>query len=158
MPVGVVEEDVTVAASLADAWDAYFEPRMWPSWVDSFGSVTALDGYPQVGGTLRWKSVPAGRGEVTETVLEHEPRRLHRIRFTDPSLQGEMSVSFAIEGEGTKVKAVFEYRVVDPSLFARAAALIFVKPQIRGTLRRSLDAFANDGRGIKAGRSPLAVD
>ena len=142
--MGVVEEEVSVAASLADTWDAYFEPRTWPSWVDSFGSVTALDGYPQTGGTLRWKSVPAGRGEVTEHVLEHEPRRIHRIKFSDPSLEGEMSVSFAIDGEGTKVIAVFEYRVVDPSLFARAASLIFVKPQIRGTLRRSLDAFARD--------------
>ena len=146
--MATVEEDVIVTASLADAWEAYFEPRTWASWVDSFGSVTALEGYPQAGGTLRWKSVAAGRGEVTEHVMEHEPRRLHRIRFSDPSLEGEMSVSFSIEGDGTKVEAVFEYRVVDPSLFARAASVIFVKPQIRGTLRRSLDAFANEVGGL----------
>ena len=140
----VVEEDVIVAASLAGTWNTYFEPRTWPSWVDSFRSVISLEGYPQAGGTLVWKSVSAGRGEVTENVLEHEPRRLHRISFSDPSLEGEMAVSFAIEGEGTKIRAVFEYRVVDSSLFARAASVIFVKPQIRGTLRRSLDAFANE--------------
>ena len=157
--MATVEEDVIVTASLADAWEAYFEPRTWASWVDSFASVTALEGYPQAGGMLRWKSVPAGRGEVTEHVMEHEPRRLHRIRFSDPSLEGEMAVSFAIEGEGTKIRAVFEYRVVDPSLFARAASVIFVKPQIRGTLRRSLDAFANEvGELSDTRRGSPAVD
>ena len=98
--VSVVEQEVLVAASLADAWDLYFEPRVWADWVDSFGSVIEIDGYPDAGGTLRWKSVPAGRGEVTEKVLEHEPRRMHRIEFSDPSLAGEMTVTFADRGRG----------------------------------------------------------
>lgn len=145
-----IEQEVQVPASLADTWDAYFEPRLWPSWVDSFGSVTAMDGYPLPGGTLSWKSVAAGRGEVTERVLEHESRRRHKIAFADPSLAGEMTVTFVIEGNGTKVSVLFDYKLVDPSAFARLASLLFIKSQVRGTLRRSLDAFAREAAEVAA--------
>jgi hypothetical protein len=150
VPVSVVEQEVVVGASLADAWDLYFEPRNWPDWVDSFGSLIEIDGYPDAGGTLRWKSVPAGRGEVVEKVLEHEPRRKHRIEFADPSLAGQMTVTFAIEGEGTKIVAAMDYRLLDKSVFARLGALLFLKAQLRGTLRRSLDAFAPEVAGRPA--------
>jgi hypothetical protein len=148
--MSVVEQEVVVAASLADAWDLYFEPRSWPDWVDSFGSVIEIDGYPDAGGRLRWKSIPAGRGEVVEKVLEHEPRRKHRIEFADPSLAGEMTVTFAIEGDGTKIVASMDYRLLDRSAFARLGALLFLKAQLRGTLRRSLDAFAPEVAGRTA--------
>ena len=150
VPVGVVEQDVVVPAPLAEVWDFYFDPSGWPGWVDSFGRVIESDGYPEAGGTLRWKSVPAGRGEVTEKVLEHEPRRRHRIGFSDPSMEGEMTVTFAIEGEGTKVVASMDYRLLDKSVFARLGALLFLKAQLRGTLRRSLDALAPEVAGRAA--------
>jgi uncharacterized protein YndB with AHSA1/START domain len=141
-PVGVVQQEVVVPAPLAEVWDLYFDSRAWPDWVDSFGSVIEVDGYPDAGGTLRWKSVPAGRGEVTEKVLEHEPRRKHRIEFSDPSMAGEMTVTFAIEGDGTRVTTAMDYRLLDKSVFARLGSLLFLKAQLRGTLRRSLDALA----------------
>ena len=148
--MGVVEQEVLVPAPLADAWDHYFEPRAWPDWVDSFGSVIEIDGFPEAGGTLRWKSVPAGRGEVREKVIEHEHRRKHRIEFADPSLAGEMTVVFSIEGEGTKIVASMDYRLLDKSVFARLGALLFLKAQLRGTLRRSLDAFVPEAAGRPA--------
>ena len=86
--VSKVSESVVVGASLAEVWDYYFEPRGWPAWVDGFGRVEASAGYPEAGGSLRWRSIPAGRGEVTEHVLEHEPRRLHRVAFRDPGERG----------------------------------------------------------------------
>jgi hypothetical protein len=148
--VTVVEQEVLVPASLADAWDLYFEPNAWANWVDSFGSVIEIDGYPDAGGKLRWKSVPAGRGEVTEKVLEHEHRRKHRIEFADPTLAGQMTVTFSIEGEGTKIIASMDYRLLDKSVFARLGALLFLKAQLRGTLRRSLDAFVPEAAGRTA--------
>jgi uncharacterized protein YndB with AHSA1/START domain len=148
--MGVVEQEVLVPAPLAEVWDFYFDPRAWPEWVDSFGHVIESEGYPETGGTLRWKSVPAGRGEVTEKVLEHDSRRRHRIEFSDPSMEGEMTVTFAIEGEGTKVVASMDYRLLDKSVFARLGALLFLKAQLRGTLRRSLDALAPEVAGRAA--------
>ena len=148
--MSVVEQQVVVPAPLADVWDLYFDPRAWGAWVDSFGSVIEIDGYPEAGGTLRWKSVPAGRGEVTEKVLEHEHRRKHHIEFADPSLEGEMTVAFSMEGEGTKIVATMDYRLLDKSVFARLGALLFLKAQLRGTLRRSLDALVPEAAGRTA--------
>jgi uncharacterized protein YndB with AHSA1/START domain len=148
--MGVVEQDVVLPAPLAEVWDFYFDPRGWPEWVDSFAGVIESKGYPEPGGTLRWKSVPAGRGEVAEKVLEHEPRRRHRIEFSDPSMEGKMTVTFAIAGDGTKVVASMDYRLLDKSVFARLGALLFLKAQLRGTLRRSLDALVPEVAGRAA--------
>ena len=93
-----VSESVVVDASLAEVWDYYFDPRGWPAWVDGFGRVEASDGYPEAGGSLRWRSIPAGRGEVTEHVLEHEPRRLHRVAFRDPESAGELRTTLRDRG------------------------------------------------------------
>ena len=84
-------DSVLARASLKEAWDYYFEPSGWPAWVDGFHAVESASGYPDEGGTLIWRSTPAGRGRVTETVLAHEPRKLHRIEFSDPESRGELT-------------------------------------------------------------------
>jgi len=136
--VSTVSESVLVDASLAEVWDYYFDPRGWPAWVDGFGRMEASDGYPEAGGSLRWSSIPAGRGEVTEHVLEHEPRRLHRAAFRDPSSVGELRTSFVIEGEGTRVGQELEYRLRKRGPFAWLTDRLFIRSQMRGSLRRSL--------------------
>ncbi len=134
------EAEVDVSASLAEVWDAYLDPRRWPEWVDAFASVVSADGYPQQGGTLVWRTGAAGRGEVTEAVLAHEPRRVHRIDFSDPTMTGELETTFAIEGEGTRVKQAMTYRLVERGFFAFIGAL-FVRSQVTRSLDRSLKAF-----------------
>jgi len=134
-----ISESVAVEASLAEAWDYYFDPRGWSAWVDGFGRVQASDGYPEAGGTLRWRSIPAGRGEVAERVLEHEPRRLHRVAFRDPASAGELETSFVIEGRGTIVTQSLDYRLRDRGPFSWLTDRLFIRSQIRGSIRRSLD-------------------
>ncbi len=134
-----ISESVAVEASLAEVWDYYFDPRGWPAWVDGFGRVQASDGYPEAGGTLRWSSIPAGRGEVAERVLEHEPRRLHRVAFRDPASAGELETSFAIEGRGTLVTQRLDYRLGDRGPFSWLTDRLFIRSQIRGSIRRSLE-------------------
>ena len=51
-------------------------------------------GYPEAGGELVWRSSAAGRGQVRETVLAHEPRSLHRISYEDPESAGELETTF----------------------------------------------------------------
>ena len=81
-----VAASVAVRASLAEVWDFYFDPAGWPAWVDGFARVESDMGYPEAGGTLRWSSTPAGRGTVTERVVEHEPRSRHRVEYEDPEI------------------------------------------------------------------------
>jgi hypothetical protein len=139
--MAIVEESVLVGASLAETWDRYFDARGWGSWVDGFQAAIDAEGYPEAGGVLRWRSIPAGRGEVTERVLEHEHRRRHLIAFADPAMEGELETVFEIEGEGTRVSQRLEYRLLDRGPIARLGAVLFVRSQVRQSVQRSLLAF-----------------
>jgi hypothetical protein len=145
-----VSESIVVRASLAETWDHYFEPLGWRAWVDQFEAVVATDAYPLAGGTLRWRSVPAGRGVVSERVLEHEPRRLHRIAWEDPASEGELETTFEMRRESTRVSQSLEYRLRDPRLFARMANLLFVRSQMRRSLERSLTRFRHEVEELAA--------
>lgn len=137
-------ESALVVASLAETWELYFEPRGWPAWVDGFEAVETRDGYPEEGSTLVWRSTPAGRGTVTEHVLEHQPRRRHRIEFSDPQSRGELVTRFEIEGEGTRVTLEFDYALAKAGPFAWATDRLFVRPQISRALQRTLTAFKRE--------------
>lgn len=149
--MSTITESVSVAASLAEVWDYYFESRGWPAWVDGFGQVEASAGYPDAGGSLRWRSIPAGRGEVTEHVLEHEPRRLHRIAFRDPASAGELRTTFAIQGTGTLLTQELEYRLRQRGPFSRLTDLFFIRSQMRASIRRSLARLKLEVQEVVAG-------
>lgn len=146
--MATVEESVQVGASLAEAWESYFQPDAWPEWVDGFQSVVDSDGYPAVGGTLRWRSTPAGRGEVTERVLEHSERRAHRVEFADPAMTGQMETRFAIAGDGTTVTQRVEYRLLQRGPIALLAGALFVSSQVRRSMRRTLLDFAEHAEHV----------
>ncbi len=136
-----LSESVLVGGSLADVWGYYFEPSGWPAWVDGFETVESADGYPETGGTLVWRSTPAGRGTVREQVLAHEPRTLHRISFSDPESSGELTTRFAVEGEGTRVTLELSYALASSGPFAWLTERIFVRGQMRKSLQRTLVRF-----------------
>ena len=149
-----VAASVPVRASLAEVWDYYFDPAGWPAWVDGFARVESDMGYPEVGGTLRWSSTPAGRGTVTERVVEHESRRLHRVEYEDPETTGQLSVTFAIEGEGTVVTQELDYRLRDRGVFAKVTDRLFIRSQMRGSLGRSLARLRLEVEEVAAGTRP----
>jgi hypothetical protein len=132
---------VVVGVSLKEAWEFYFDPHGWSLWVDGFGGVESSAGYPAAGGSLVWRSVPAGRGTVTERVLDHEPRTLHRIAFTDPESAGELTTRFEVEGEGTRVTLELNYGLARGGAFAWVTDRVFVRSQMRESLRRTLARF-----------------
>jgi hypothetical protein len=149
--VGRAAESIVVPASVAEVWDFYFEPGAWPSWVDGFAGVDDSDGYPEAGGTLRWHSTPAGRGEVTERVLEHEPRRLHAVEFSDPESTGTLTTTFEIvsggEGEGddgTRVTQEMEYRARRRGPLGPLTDILFVRSQVQRSLARSLERLRHE--------------
>ena len=140
--MGSVVESVLVEASLAETWDHYFDQSGWRGWVEGFEALVSSQGYPEVGGTLRWRSNPAGRGEVSERVLEHEHRRSHRIAFTDPQSEGELATSFMIEGDGTRVTQELTYQLSSRAAMGKwLTDRLFVRSQVRGSLQRSLALF-----------------
>ena len=154
-----LEESLAVEASLAEVWAFYFEPRGWPAWVDGFATVESSDRYPEEGGELVWRSTPAGRGTVRERVIEHQPRRRHKIEFSDPESSGELVTRFAIEGEATRVTLILDYRLRRSGIFAWLTERLFVRGQVRGSLQRSLLRFKHEAEeaatlGDPIGREP----
>jgi Polyketide cyclase / dehydrase and lipid transport len=147
-PVAELSESILVEASLAEIWSYYFEPSGWPMWVDGFHSVESANGYPERGGTLVWRSTPAGRGTVTERVLDHEPRTLHRIAFEDPESSGELTTRFEIEGEATRVTLELSYVVAASGPFAWLTERLFVRGQVGGSLRRTLARLRLEGEEL----------
>lgn len=137
-----VEAAREIEAPLAEVWKLYFDPARWASWVDGFASVVSSDGYPETGGKLVWRSTPAGRGEVSERVLAHEPRSLHRITFEDPAAAGELEVRFEIRpsetGRLTKVSQRLDYRLTSGGPLRGLTDLLFIRSQMRRSLERSL--------------------
>jgi hypothetical protein len=147
--MGTVSEELLIPASLAEVWDLYFEPDRWRVWVDEFHAVDSMsEGYPEVGGKLVWHSGPAGRGQVAETVLDHEPRRLHKIRFADPHAEGEQLTTFAIEGEGTKVRIELVYGLMQPGFLGPITDRLFIRGQMRGSLARTLEGLRIEAQDV----------
>ena len=150
-----VADSVHVAAPVAVVWRLYFEPATWPAWVDGFGSVESSDGYPGRGGTLRWRSTPAGRGTVSERVLEHEPQRLHRVEFSDPESEGELATAFEPEhepggGEGTRVSQEVSYSVRDGGILTALTDPLFIRPQVGRSVRRSLERLRTEAEALSS--------
>ncbi len=131
-------ESLAVDASLAEVWDFYFDARGWSSWVDGLQAVESAEGYPEAGGTLVWRSTPAGRGTVTEQVTEHQPRRRHQIEFADPGSSGTLLSRFEVAGPGTRVTLELDYRLARVGILSTITERLFVRGQVRQSLQRSL--------------------
>jgi hypothetical protein len=148
--MATVEAAVEVTAPLAEVWDLYFDPDRWPAWVDGFAVLVAVDGYPEAGGELVWRSNAAGRGEVRERVVAHEPRSLHRIEFEDPESRGTLETRFGIVPAADRVTGVtqrLEYRLRGGGPLRRVTDLLFIRGQMRGSLARSLGALRLEANG-----------
>jgi Polyketide cyclase / dehydrase and lipid transport len=153
--MATLEESLLVEASLAEVWAHYFEPSGWPAWVDGFAMVESVLGYPEEGGTLVWRSNPAGRGTVRERVIEHQPRRSHRIEFSDPESEGELLTRFSIEGEATRVTLTLDYGLRRRGPFAWLTERIFVRGQVRASLQRSLLRFKHEAEEVATLGDPI---
>lgn len=140
-----IEAAIEIEAPLAEVWDLYFDRERWVSWVDGFAVVLSSSAYPEAGGTLTWRSIPAGRGEVHERVLAHEPRSLHRIEYVDPGSEGVLEATFVMlpaadadSGRRTRVTQRLDYRVTAGGPLRAVTDLFFIRGQMRGSLERSL--------------------
>jgi uncharacterized protein YndB with AHSA1/START domain len=142
--MGEATAEVMIAADLKEVWDLYFDPERWAMWVDGFARVEASEGYPERGGTLRWQSIPAGRGLVVEEVLDHEPRRRHRVSFEDPESTGELEATFEIRGEQVHLTQRMTYKIRHPGILGPLTDVFFVRRQVAGSLARSLGRLKHE--------------
>lgn len=148
--MGKVVAEVEIEASLAHVWETFFDPATWPAWLDGFRRVTSRDEpWPERGARIVWQSGPTGRGTVAEEVVDHDPRRLHRVRFDDEHARGELETHFEIRGEGVRVEQRLDYVLKQHGVLGPLTDVLFIRGQMRRSLERTLQ-----GLRLEAGERP----
>ncbi len=150
--MGRARDRERVELAPARAFELWTDLRRWPAFIDGFGHVLSSDSsWPAEGSELRWRSVPDGRGEVGEVVVECEPGARLVTRVADESLTGVQTVVFEPvgeepAGEGTSIYMELEYELVQPGVLGPVVDLLFIRRTIRDSLERTLRGFGEEAR------------
>jgi hypothetical protein len=137
-----VRVEQTFAASLPDAEAHWYDTRRWAEWVDGLETVMAVEGgWPRVGGTVRWRSGPAGRGGVTERVLEHTPLEGQTVEVSDDSIRGEQTIAFMAEPPSVRVELSLAYQLRRRSPVTPLIDVLFIRRAMTSSLEQTLSRF-----------------
>jgi Polyketide cyclase / dehydrase and lipid transport len=132
----------TVALTPSEASRLWTDLRRWPSFVQGFARVKEVSPeWPEVGAKLVWESTPAGRGRVTEKVVESEAERF-ATEVYDESLNGTQAATFEAGEEGTRVEVRLAYELSQSGPARALADWLFIRRALRDSLRRTLQRFA----------------
>ncbi|HEV3378953.1 MAG TPA: SRPBCC family protein [Thermoleophilaceae bacterium] len=115
----------------------------WPSFVEGFArELERSPEWPAAGARVVWESTPAGRGRVTERVMEGEgPDRFVTLVF-DERLNGTQTFRVVESEAGSRAELALEYELTKYGPLSAAADVIFIRRAIRDSLRRTLSRFA----------------
>ena len=118
------------------------DPARWPTFIEGFGRLVGTDGdWPAPESRVVWESVPAGRGRVTEKVVESAPDRIATMVFED-RLAGKQTLRVAPADSGAAVELSLEYTLTKYGPAAPLADALFIRRAIRDSLARTLRRFA----------------
>jgi hypothetical protein len=132
----VVELDVPPAAALR----LWTDTGRWPTFVDGFGHVVELHpDWPKVGSTVVWESIPAGRGRVTERVVERTDDSFVTAVYEE-RLTGRQSLFFAVG----QVAMQLDYELARGGPFAAVTDFFFIRRALEDMLRRTLARFSTE--------------
>lgn len=138
--------------SVQEAEGVWYDTAGWQRWVDGLGDVGSVGaGWPAVGAHVRWVSVPAGRGSVSERVVAHEPLGGQTVAVEDDSIRGTQSVSFSAHSGGVAVTLRLAYELKRRSPLMALVDLLFIRREITRSLEHTLARF---GAELDAARRP----
>jgi hypothetical protein len=131
--------DVPLAPAAALA--LWADVSRWPSFVEGFARLVENDpGWPAPDARLVWESVPAGRGRVTEKVVESSEDLIATMVFED-RLAGRQEFRVAPGPRGAAVELSLEYTLTKYGPLGVVADALFIRRAIRDSLRRTLFRF-----------------
>lgn len=140
-----VRESATLPLAPEAAQALWTDVRRWPTFVEGFGNEVERRGdWPEAGSTLVWKSIPGGRGRVTERISAAKPGRIESEVYEE-RMHGRQVVTFAEDGAGTRVELHLEYELTERGPIAFLAGLFFVRRALRDAAARTLRRFAVEG-------------
>jgi uncharacterized membrane protein len=119
--------------------------RRWPTFVDGFGHAERVDGeWPGGGAKVVWRSVPGGRGTVTERVVRAQPPGLHEVNVFEEKLDGTQTATFTAEDDGTRVDLLLDYSVSVGGPLRPLVDALFIRRAQNDALARTLRRFATE--------------
>jgi uncharacterized membrane protein len=141
--VGQVTVTEEFPATVHVAETCWYDTTHWADWVDGLERVEEVsEGWPAVGAHVRWRSGPAGRGEVLERVSAHEPLAGQTVEVSDAQMDASQSVRFTPADEAhVSVSLTLTYQLRRRTLFTPLVDLLFIRPALRNSLRATLARF-----------------
>jgi Polyketide cyclase / dehydrase and lipid transport len=115
----------------------------WATFVEGFArTLERSPEWPAAGSRLVWESTPAGRGRVTEKVMEGEgPDRFATIVFEE-RLNGTQTFRVVESEAGSRAELSLEYQLTKYGPLSAVADVLFIRRAIRDSLRRTLIRFS----------------
>ena len=125
------------------AWTLWTDVSRWPTFVEGFSQVLEhRSEWPAKDAKLVWKSIPGGRGRVTEKVIESDPGRVFATNVFEDALSGTQTVTFARAEDGrTRVELRLDYTVNREGLLRMIADVLFIRRALNQALARTLARF-----------------
>jgi hypothetical protein len=112
----------------------------WATFVDGFAHVVEVaPEWPEPGAKLVWQSTPAGRGRVTERVLECADDAFV-TQVYEERLNGVQSLAFGV-GE---IAMELEYELTQGGPLRALTDVLFIRRALTDSLRRTLRRFATE--------------
>jgi uncharacterized membrane protein len=129
----------------AEAYELWTDVTRWPTFVDGFSRSERLDeSWPATGAKLVWKSVPGGRGSVTERVTKAQPGALHEVAVFEEKLDGTQRTTFTPAEEGTRVALELDYKASVGGPLRALVDVLFIRRAQNDALARTLRRFATE--------------
>jgi uncharacterized membrane protein len=88
-----------------------------------------------------WKSVPGGRGTVTEKVTRTLPGAIHQVVVFEERLDGTQTITFAPVDEATYVELELDYKVSVGGPLKPVVDALFIRRAQNDALTRTLRRF-----------------
>jgi uncharacterized membrane protein len=143
--VGVARAATVVPIAPQEAYELWTDVSRWPTFIDGFGRADRVDGaWPEQGAKLIWKSVPGGRGTVTERVAKALPGALHEVLVFEERLNGTQTITFSPHDEGTSVELQLDYKVSVGGPLRPIVDTFFIRRAQSDALGRTLRRFRTE--------------
>jgi hypothetical protein len=145
--MGRASATIKVPGRAFEAEALWYDPVRWPSWVDGFGHLDAVEGdWPRVGSQVTWDSPPGGRGRVLERVTAYEARTGQTLEVDDAKLRGTQRVEFTPGLEETEITLTLDYELKQRDPLTPVVDALFIRRALRESLRRTLTRFGYERR------------
>ena len=143
--MGLVRQVAVVGLPAAAAETLWTDVRRWPTFVEGFARVQRVDpDWPAPGSKVVWESIPGGRGQVTERVVEHESGRF-AVEVYEEALSGRQTLTFEPDEEhGTLVTLELDYGLTRAGPLRALADVLFIRRALSDALARTLRRFATE--------------